>query len=50
MAGKGDRYRPVDQEKYDRGWDLAFGNKETEDDTSDRQAEPQGDPDRKRGA
>tara|TARA_Y100000593_G_C4066050_1_gene216779 strand:- start:250 stop:396 length:147 start_codon:yes stop_codon:yes gene_type:complete len=24
-AGKGDRYRPVDQKKYDEGWEAAFG-------------------------
>ena len=24
-AGKGDRLRPVDREKWDKGWDLAFG-------------------------
>ena len=24
-AGKGDRYRPVDQNKYDEGWEAAFG-------------------------
>lgn len=24
-AGKGDRYRPVDFDKYSQGWDLAFG-------------------------
>lgn len=23
-AGKGDSYRPVDQEKYSKGWDRAF--------------------------
>ena len=23
-TGKGDRYRPVDQEKWDRGWAIAF--------------------------
>tara|TARA_Y100001938_G_C8014476_1_gene391823 strand:- start:607 stop:756 length:150 start_codon:yes stop_codon:yes gene_type:complete len=26
-AGKGDRYRPVDQKKYDEGWEAAFGDK-----------------------
>ena len=25
-AGKGSRYRPVDQERYDLNYDLAFGN------------------------
>jgi len=25
QAGKGDRYRPVDQKKYDEGWKKAFG-------------------------
>lgn len=25
QAGKGDRYRPVDQSKWDAGWDAAFG-------------------------
>jgi len=24
-SGKGDRYRPVDQKKYDEGWEKAFG-------------------------
>ena len=23
-AGKGDRYRPVDKDRYDKGWDTAF--------------------------
>ena len=26
-AGKGDNYRPVDQKKWDEGWELAFGKK-----------------------
>ena len=26
-AGKGDRYRPVDQKKYDEGWEAAFGDR-----------------------
>jgi hypothetical protein len=26
-AGKGDRYRPVDQEKWDSNWDAIFGKK-----------------------
>ena len=26
-AGKGDRYRPVDQKKYGENWDAAFGKK-----------------------
>ncbi len=26
-AGKGDRFRPVDQKKYDEGWESAFGDK-----------------------
>lgn len=25
MAGKGDTYRQVDQEKWDKGWEQAFG-------------------------
>lgn len=25
MTGKGDKYRPVDQDKYDEGWKIAFG-------------------------
>ena len=24
-AGKGDRYRTVDQKKWDEGWEKAFG-------------------------
>ena len=24
-AGKGDRYRPVDQRKWDEGWERVFG-------------------------
>tara|TARA_B100000073_G_scaffold149977_1_gene123629 strand:+ start:76 stop:210 length:135 start_codon:yes stop_codon:yes gene_type:complete len=24
-AGKGDKYRPVDQKKWDEGWEKAFG-------------------------
>ena len=27
QAGKGSRYRPVDQKKYDEGWEAAFGKK-----------------------
>jgi hypothetical protein len=26
-AGKGDRYRSVDQDKWDEGWEKAFGKK-----------------------
>ena len=26
-AGKGDRYRHVDQKKWDEGWEAAFGKK-----------------------
>jgi len=26
-AGKGDKYRPVDQKKWDEGWESAFGKK-----------------------
>tara|TARA_R100000697_G_scaffold32404_2_gene43599 strand:+ start:99 stop:263 length:165 start_codon:yes stop_codon:yes gene_type:complete len=25
MAGKGDKYRPVDKKKWDKNWELAFG-------------------------
>lgn len=25
QAGKGGKYRPVDQKKYDAGWESAFG-------------------------
>lgn len=28
-AGKGDKYRPVDQKKWDEGWEKAFGKKKT---------------------
>ena len=27
QAGKGDRYRPIDQKKWDEGWEKAFGKK-----------------------
>tara|TARA_R100000234_G_scaffold105632_1_gene75930 strand:+ start:209 stop:376 length:168 start_codon:yes stop_codon:yes gene_type:complete len=30
MAGKGDRYRQVDQEKWDKGWAQAFGKDKKE--------------------
>jgi len=26
-SGKGDRYRRVDQKRYDEGWEKAFGKK-----------------------
>tara|TARA_R100000008_G_C3445575_1_gene96683 strand:- start:103 stop:249 length:147 start_codon:yes stop_codon:yes gene_type:complete len=26
-AGKGSKYRPVDQKKWDEGWEKAFGKK-----------------------
>ena len=26
-AGKGGKYRPVDQKKWDEGWESAFGKK-----------------------
>ena len=26
-AGKGDKYRPVDQTKWDKNWEKAFGKK-----------------------
>ena len=26
-GGKGSRYRPIDQDKWDRGWEAAFGGK-----------------------
>lgn len=28
MAGKGDKYRPVDKEKFSEGYDRIFGKKE----------------------
>ncbi len=28
-AGKGDKYRRVDYEKFSKGWDLAFKKKPT---------------------
>jgi len=28
-AGKGDRYRPVDRELYEKNWKAAFGKKQT---------------------
>ena len=27
QAGKGGKYRPVDQKKWDEGWESAFGKK-----------------------
>ena len=27
QAGKGSKYRAVDQKKYDEGWEKAFGKK-----------------------
>jgi len=27
QAGKGDKYRPVDQKKWDKNWEKAFGKK-----------------------
>jgi len=27
MAGKGDRYRKVNQKKYDENWEKCFGKK-----------------------
>jgi hypothetical protein len=27
QAGKGSKYRPVDQKKYDENWEKAFGSK-----------------------
>ena len=29
MSGKGDRYRRVDQEKWDAGWERAFGKEKS---------------------
>ena len=29
QAGKGSKYRQVDQKKYDEGWEKAFGKKKT---------------------
>ena len=26
-AGKGDKYRPVDMKKWDKGWEMTFGKK-----------------------
>lgn len=28
MAGKGDKYRPVDRKKFEEGWERAFGKKD----------------------
>lgn len=28
MAGKGDKYRPVDRKKWEEGWERAFGKKD----------------------
>ena len=28
-AGKGDKYRPVDQKKWNEGWESAFGSNKT---------------------
>jgi hypothetical protein len=29
QPGKGDRYRPVDQKKWEENWDKAFASKKT---------------------
>ena len=34
MSGKGDRYRRVDQEKWDAGWERAFGKEKSDGDSS----------------
>lgn len=31
-AGKGDRYRPVNRDKWDEGWERIFGKTEQPDD------------------
>ena len=31
MAGKGDKYRPVDPNKWEEGWERIFGNKKCKD-------------------
>lgn len=28
-AGKGDKYRPVNQKKWEEGWESAFGKKKS---------------------
>ena len=28
-AGKGDKYRPIDQKKWEEGWEAAFGKKKS---------------------
>ena len=40
--GKGDRYRRVDDKKYNANWDRIFGNaKDTEEDTKDLPQDPE---------
>ena len=35
-AGKGDKYRKVNFEKWDEGWELAFGKKKKKDKKNER--------------
>ena len=35
-AGKGDRYRQVDQKKYAENWEKAFGKKKKKDKDNER--------------
>ena len=43
MAGKGDRYRPVDGERFREGWDRAFGEEVVPTDELVRDAREQAD-------
>jgi len=39
QAGKGDRYRKVDQKKWDKNWERAFGKKKTKKKTSKKKGD-----------
>ncbi len=40
QAGKGDAYRKVNREKYDKNFDKIFKNKETKNDTKKKSTRP----------
>ncbi len=38
-AGKGDKYRPVNQKKWDEGWEAAFGKKKPKQNSKSKKKE-----------
>ena len=40
-GGKGDKYRPVDKQKWDNNWDRIFGNDTRQDTSKNAQDVPQ---------